>query len=72
MEVERLNQLWSVYYTRGLQGDLKAAELALKIAIRRAAVQGLDAPIRHQHSGDDAGPPVVLQIVETAVDRIDP
>jgi hypothetical protein len=64
LEVERLNQLFLVYYPRGLQGDVKAAELALKISARRAAIQGLDAPLRHQHSGNEKAPPLVLQIVE--------
>jgi hypothetical protein len=62
LEVERLNQLFSVYYTRGLQGDLKAAELALRISARRAAIEGLDAPQRHQHSGDDDAAPIRAEV----------
>src|SRR5262245_55800354 len=65
LEVERLNQLFAVYYTRGLQGDLKAAELALRISARRARLEGLDAPQRYQHGGDDKAPPVRTEVQVT-------
>lgn len=48
LEVARLNGLWRPMYVAALRGDRLAADRCLKIMERRAALLGLDAPIRVQ------------------------
>jgi hypothetical protein len=46
LELERLDLLSQTYFLRGVEGDVAAAALALKISERRASMWGLDAPLR--------------------------
>lgn len=48
MEVRRLDALWRPLYVQALRGDRLAADRCIKIMERRAAMLGLDAPIRIQ------------------------
>lgn len=51
LENERLDGLWRRYISDALKGDLKAAQMLLKISERRAKMNGLDAAIQVQHGG---------------------
>lgn len=48
LEVERMDALFRPMYTQGIQGNRNAVDRCLKIMERRAALLGLDAPIRIQ------------------------
>ncbi len=56
LESERLDQYLLVIWEQIEQGHLGAIDRALKISARRAALWGLDAPTRQEHSGPDGGP----------------
>lgn len=45
MELERLDAIWQPVFLRALGGDLFAVDRCLKIAERRARLQGLDRPL---------------------------
>lgn len=51
LENERLDQLWRRYMKLALEGDVKAAQLLIRISERRAKMNGLDAPTQIQHGG---------------------
>lgn len=44
LEVSRIERLWMTYYPKAVKGDIKAAELCIKLASRRADLEGLDQP----------------------------
>ncbi len=46
MENERLDRLWGPMYVKALKGDYLAVDRCLRIMDRRAALNGLNAPIR--------------------------
>lgn len=45
LELERLDELFSVYYERALKGDTFALQACLSIMGKRAALLGLNAPV---------------------------
>lgn len=45
IENERLDALWQPMYARALTGDQAAVDRCLRIMERRAAINGLDAPV---------------------------
>jgi hypothetical protein len=48
MELERLDEMQSVYWEPAIQGNMRAGEFILKIMDRRAKFLGLDAPTKIQ------------------------
>jgi hypothetical protein len=48
MELERLDEMQSVYWEPAIQGNMRAGEFVLKIMDRRAKFLGLDAPTKIQ------------------------
>ena len=44
LDLERLDQVQSVFYERAMDGDAASAAIALKVSERRAALLGLDVP----------------------------
>ncbi len=56
MELCRLDFMWRKVLPQLKDGDLKAIETALKIMQRRAALLGLDAPVRAALQNPDGGP----------------
>jgi hypothetical protein len=46
LELSRLDELANTFHPKALQGDVQAAALALKIQERRAALLGVDSPLR--------------------------
>lgn len=54
--VQRYDRLQAAWWPKALQGDVKAAEIILKILAGRAKVEGTDAPIRAELSGPGGGP----------------
>lgn len=67
VEYARLERLNLALWTRAIQGDLKAVDLVLKIAARRAALLGLDAPKRREPTALDGGPIGTTSEVEQRV-----
>lgn len=43
MELDRLDRLQATFWTRAAQGEIKAADMVLKIIDKRAKILGLDA-----------------------------
>src|SRR5215467_1647177 len=67
LDLERLDQLQTVFYERAMEGDAASAAIALKVSERRAALLGLDVPASVR------GDPVQLTIQaapETSTERI--
>jgi hypothetical protein len=46
LELERLDEMQSVFYRAAVDGDVPAAAILLKIAERRSSYLGLDCPVR--------------------------
>jgi hypothetical protein len=46
LELERLNQLWTIAHADALKGNLKSIEILLKISAARCALLGINAPIQ--------------------------
>jgi hypothetical protein len=46
IELARLDELLKPFYVRALEGDVSAGALCIRIAERRAALLGIDAPAR--------------------------
>ncbi|MGW2936063.1 hypothetical protein ACWDA7_30395 [Streptomyces sp. NPDC001156] len=42
--VERYDRLQAAYWPKALRGDIKAAEIVLKVLAQRAKIEGTDAP----------------------------
>jgi hypothetical protein len=49
LENDRLDELLRVWGPRAREGNEKAAGIVLRIAERRAKMNGLDAPVKHEH-----------------------
>jgi DNA-binding transcriptional MerR regulator len=49
MENERLDELLLAFGPDARRGDVKAANVVLRVAERRAKMNGLDAPVKHEH-----------------------
>lgn len=56
MELRRLDKLQSAYFANAVTGDIKSADLALKIMAHRANLMGLGAPKKLEHTGKDGKP----------------
>jgi hypothetical protein len=57
IEIERLDaMLAALWHRAAMQGDEAAIDRVLKIQARRAALLGLDAPAKSEHSGPGGGP----------------
>ena len=46
LDLERLDELQETFYSDAVKGDVQAAAILLKIAERRSAYLGIDAPVR--------------------------
>jgi len=67
LDLERLDQLQTVFYERAMEGDAASAAIALKVSERRSALLGLDVPASVR------GDPVQLTVQaapETSTERI--
>ena len=62
LEINRLDALWLRAYTQVQKGDLGAIDRCLRIMERRARLLGLDAPLRHELTGED-GQPFLVRVV---------
>jgi len=51
VDLERLDELHSAYWSAAKEGDIKAADFILKTMDRRAKMLGIDAPIQTQTDG---------------------
>lgn len=56
LELERLDELFAVYYGKAKLGDYAALDRCLHLMDRRARYLGLDAPVRQELTGKDGGP----------------
>ena len=65
IENERLDRLWGPMYVKALKGDHLAVDRCLRIMVRRAALNGLDAPIRVRQAV------ITKEDIEVAIARID-
>jgi hypothetical protein len=65
IENERLDALWRPMYLRAIGGDYLAVDRCLRIMARRAALNGLDAPIRVRQSV------ITEEDIDAAIARID-
>jgi len=45
---QQMDDLMATYLPNALAGDLKSAELVMKILDRRAKLEGIDAPAKHE------------------------
>ncbi len=68
LELERLDELWYVYWKPAIGGDIAAAHYLLRLMERRARLEGLDAPLTMKHSGDPEHP-LVARTFTIKVDR---
>lgn len=59
METERLEFIYSRLMKKLERGDPVAANAAVRVSTRLAALHGLDAPTKQEHSGPSGGPIVV-------------
>lgn len=56
-ELDRLDRLHAAYWPQAMRGDVRAGQMILRIAERRARLLGLDAPEQvnvHRTSAEDA------------------
>ena len=65
IENERLDALWRPMYHRAIGGDYLAVDRCLRIMAQRAALNGLDAPIRVRQSV------ITEEDIDAAIARID-
>jgi hypothetical protein len=65
MENERLDRLWGSMYVKALKGDCLAVDRCLRIMARRAALNGLDAPVRVRQAV------ITEEDIDAAIARID-
>jgi hypothetical protein len=74
LELERLDQLEAVFYARATnEGDPQSAVICVKIAERRAAYLGIDAPVKVDpvQLAEAAAPkPTSTDRIRAALDRI--
>jgi len=56
LELQRLDQLWSIAMNAAIGGDIDAVTKCLAIQQRRAKLQGLDAPEKRELTGPGGGP----------------
>jgi hypothetical protein len=62
---ERLDALWQPMYARALTGDHGAVDRCLRIPERRAAINGLDAPVKIRR-------PVITEVdIQRAIGRLE-
>jgi hypothetical protein len=61
LELERLDRLLLAVWFRAVNGDLEALDRALKIIAKRCEIEGVNAPVRVKHGGDDDSPPIQVQ-----------
>jgi len=71
MEVERLDALLRVVWPKAQEGDLAAVDRVLRIAKRRAALLGLDAPVAVDVTSGGEPMPVERIVVREVVDGDD-
>jgi hypothetical protein len=69
LELTRLDALLLGIWQAATSGDVQAVTAALRIAERRAAYLGLDAPKRQELTGADGGPIEVEQNVTYSVEE---
>ena len=75
LQAERLDALLVAYYPQAVRGDVKAAEIVLKVESQRARLFGLEAPEKHEVKGQfaaftieiDRAGPVAELMIEDAV-----
>jgi hypothetical protein len=65
IENERLDRLWAPMHVKALKGDYLAVDRCLRIMARRAALNGLDAPIRVRQAV------ITEEDIDAAIARID-
>jgi hypothetical protein len=70
IERERLERLHLSRWKRTLDGDDDAAALVLQAARQRAALLGLNAPVKLQHAGDPENPVVVKVVKGVRMDEL--
>jgi DNA-binding transcriptional ArsR family regulator len=51
LENRRLDELWELHYEKAKNGNMHSGRFCLKIMERRAKMNGLDAPKKHEHVG---------------------
>jgi hypothetical protein len=56
LELERLDAMLAGIWSRAARGEEAAIDRVLKIQARRAALLGLDAATKQEHSGPDGSP----------------
>jgi hypothetical protein len=61
LELERLDRLLLAVWYKAVNGDLGALDRALKIIAKRCEIEGVNAPVRVKHGGDDDSPPIRMQ-----------
>src|SRR5689334_3583077 len=61
LELDRLDRLMVAIWLKAMNGDLGALDRVLKIIDKRCAIEGLNAPVRVKHGGDDDSPPIRVQ-----------
>ena len=61
LELERLDRLLLAVWHKAVNGDLGALDRALKIIAKRCEIEGVNAPVRVKHGGDDDSPPIRVQ-----------
>jgi hypothetical protein len=73
LDLERLDELQETFYSDAVKGDVQAAAILLKIAERRSAYLGIDAPVRVdpvQLLAAAKPRPTSTDLIEAAIRRI--
>lgn len=59
LELERLDALWLAMWAKARGGDVQAGGVLVRVSARRAALCGLDEPVRTELTGAYGGPVIV-------------